>query len=139
MADAFNVWRRILIAIGFIFLLNGLVVGGLNLALRAREMHRSGSMPSMTVAIGFQILGGVGLAAAYFGLRSRKAWAWLAIAAAYLPWTVRGLLSDIHQGLWLLVVGELFGLLLVVLALGFTAGAVFRREGPSTPPSENGM
>ncbi len=90
-------------------------------------------MPSVSVAVGFELLGALGLVAAYFGLRSARPWAWFACAFAYLPWTVRGFLSDTRQGLWLLVLGELVGLGLTSVALGLTALRIFRREGRQQP------
>jgi hypothetical protein len=129
----FSASRKVLIGIGLIFILNGLIVAGLNTAIRSKEIQRSGPMPSMSVAIGFEVLGVLGLVAAYFGLRSAKAWAWFACAVAYLPWTARGLVSDARQGLWPLVMGEAAGLILTVLALLFTAPDVF---GGDIKPSE---
>ncbi len=123
----YSVSRKILIAVGGIFVLNGLVVGGLNAALRLQGLRRSGSMPSLSVAIGFEVLGFLGLAAAFFGLRSARKWAWFACTVAYLPWTVRGFLSDARQGLWPLVLGELLGLMFTSFALVFTAPRVFNK------------
>ncbi len=130
----FNVSRKVLIAVGVIFLVNGLIVGGLNALIRSNALQRTSSMPSMWAAIGFELLGLVGLAAAYFGLRTARPWAWLVCATAYLPWTVRGLLSDARQGLWLLVLGEALGLVVTVLALASTARRVFQT---SAKPSQS--
>ena len=132
MFSYFNASRKVLIAVGLIFILSGLIIGGLNAAIRANVLQRSGSMPSLSAAIGFEVLGVLGLVAAYFGLRSAKAWAWLACAVAYLPWTARGLLSDARQGLWPLVIGEALGLVLTTLALLFTAREVFQRASKGT-------
>ena len=123
----YSVSRKILIAVGAIFILNGLVVGGLNAALRLPGLRRSGSMPSLSVAIGFEMLGFLGLVAAFWGLRSPRKWGWFACAVAYLPWTVRGFLSDARQGLWPLVLGELLGLMFTSLALVLTAPRVFKK------------
>ncbi len=53
----FNASRKVLIAVGLIFILSGLIVGGLNATIRARGLQRSGSMPSLSTAIGFEALG----------------------------------------------------------------------------------
>ncbi len=132
MFNYFNASRKVLVAIGLIFILNGLIIGALNTAIRIKGLQRSGSMPSMSAAIGFELLGLSGLVAAYFGLRSAKVWAWFACALAYLPWTVRGFMSDARQGLWPLVIGEAVGLVLTILALFFTAPRVFQRAGRGT-------
>jgi hypothetical protein len=132
MFNYFNASRRVLVAIGLIFILSGLIIGGLNIAIRTKALQGSGSMPSISAAIGFEVLGLLGLVAAYFGLRSAKAWAWFACAGAYLPWTVRGFVSDTRQGLWPLVIGEAVGLVLTILALFFTARGVFQRPGRGT-------
>ena len=122
----FTASRKVLIAVGLIFMFNGLIVGGLNALIRSNVSQRNRSMPSISVAIGFEALGVLGLVAAYFGLRSAKVWAWFACAMAYLPWTARGLVSDARQGLWPLVIGESLGLVLTLLALLFTARDVFQ-------------
>jgi len=134
MFNYFSASRKVLIGIGLIFILNGLIVAGLNTAIRFSGIQRSGSMPSMSAAIGFELLGVLGLVAAYFGLRSAKAWGWFVCAVAYLPWTARGLVSDARQGLWPLVIGEVVGLVLTLVALFFTGLDVFRGDmKPSEP------
>ncbi len=82
MFNYFNASRKVLVAVGLIFILSGLIIGGLNTAIRTKGLQRSGSMPSMSAAIGFEVLGLPGLVAAYCGLRSAKAWAWFACAVA---------------------------------------------------------
>ncbi len=139
MFNYFNASRKVLVAVGLIFILSGLIIGGLNTAIRTKGLQRSGSMPSMSAAIGFEVLGLLGLVAAYFGLRSAKAWAWFACAVAYLPWTVRGFVSDARQGLWPLVIGEAVGLVLTILALFFTARGVFQRAGRGTHSAAAGI
>jgi len=135
MFNYFSASRKVLMGIGLIFILNGLIVAGLNAAIRFRGVQRSGSMPSMSAAIGFEVLGVLGLVAAYFGLRAAKSWAWFVCAAAYLPWTARGLVSDARQGLWPLVIGEAVGLVLTLVALLFTGPEVF--QGGVRPPEPN--
>jgi len=102
--------RRVLIAVGIIFLVSGLIVTSLNLA-RVIPASYNWQGPS------FLILGIVGFSTAYFGLRAARPWTLIVLAIAYLPWTVIGLIGDARQGFWPLVIGESVGLFMVLLAL----------------------
>ncbi len=126
---SFEIGRRILIILGVLFLINGLTI----LAIRWAASVRS---PHVPVVAGpcFLALGLVGITAAYVGLRARRPWAWILLALAYVPWTLIGLISDTRQSLWLIVVGEIVGLVAIVLGLISTAPEIFRhRFWPRTP------
>ena len=102
--------RWVLIAIGLVFLVSGLIVTSLNLA-KVIPASYNWQGPS------FLILGIVGFSTAYFGLRVVRPWALIVLACTYVPWTVIGLIGDIRQGFWPLIIGETTGLVLVLLAL----------------------
>ena len=102
--------RRVLIAVGIIFLVSGLIVTSLHLA-KVIPAGYNWQGPS------FLILGAVGFFTAYFGLRVVRPWALIVLSLTYIPWTFIGLIGDTQQGYWPLVIGEAIGLLLVSLAL----------------------
>ena len=102
--------RWILIAVGIIFIASGLIVTSLYFAnVIPAGYNWQGPL--------FLILGSIGFAAAYFGLRPIRPWALFVLAVVYIPWTIIGLAGDIRQGFWPLVIGEGVGLILVVSAL----------------------
>ena len=102
--------RRVLIGIGLLFVVNGLIVGGLRLA---QVIPRSyGWLASLFLALGV-----MGTVTAWFGLRDGRRWPLLVLALLYVPWTIVGLIGDTKQGYWPLVAGEALGLALVVWAI----------------------
>lgn len=131
----FEIGRKILMAVGVVFLVNGLAI----LAIRWAASVRS---PHVPVVAGpcFLALGLIGITAACVGLRARRPWAWILLALAYVPWTLIGLISDTRQSLWLIVVGETVGLIASVLGLMGTAPEIFRhRSWPRTPAEVLGI
>lgn len=116
----FDGTRRVFAAIGLIFVLSGITVTTLRLA---------GAIPPALSWHGpaFLILGGVGVVTARLGLRSPRLRPLALLAVCYGPWTVVGLLGDIRQGLWPLVVGEALGLALLLWAL-VSAVAIWARR-----------
>jgi len=102
--------KRVLIGVGLLFIVSGLIVGGLRLG------H---VIPKGYGWIGplFLTLGTVGALTALLGLRGGRRWPLLVLAVLYVPWTIVGLIGDTQQGFWPLVIGEAFGLMLVVWAL----------------------
>jgi hypothetical protein len=132
---SFEIGRRILIILGVLFLINGLTILGIRWAASVRSPH----LP-VVAGPGFLALGLVGISAAYVGLRAKMPWAWIILALAYVPWTLIGLISDTRQSLWLLVIGEVAGLVMIVAALGGTAPEIFRhRFWPRTPAEVLGI
>jgi len=74
------------------------------------------------------VLGTVGAATSWFGLRDPRIRSLLLITIAYVPWTVVGLIGDARQGLWPLVTGEGVGLLATVWALSSEMRVIWRRH-----------
>ena len=102
-----DTWARwILVGVGLLFVVSGLIVGSLNLM---------GIIPAAYNWQGpvFLILGIAGFTTAFWGLRGNHVWPLLLLGVLYLPWTIVGLIGDIAQEYWLLVVGELMGLVVV--------------------------
>jgi len=110
MLKSYRVARKILIIIGIIFISSGLIVTSLNIA---------GIIPASYNWQGpiFLILGIVGFLMSYFGLKIRKTWVLVILFCTYVPWTVLGLIGDIKQKIWPLVIGEGVGLVIVFLVL----------------------
>ena len=102
--------RRVLIGVGLVFVVNGLIVGGLRLAQRIPSSY--GPLASLFLA-----LGAIGTLTAWFGLRDGRRWPLAVLGVVYVPWTIVGLIGDTKQGYWLLVAGETLGLVLVVWAI----------------------
>ena len=102
--------RYILIAISIIFLVSGLIVTGFYLAkMIPPDYNWQGPL--------FLILGSVGFLTAYYGLRVPKLWTLIVLSLVYIPWTILGLLGDLKQGFWPLVIGEFVGLSVVLVTL----------------------
>ena len=102
--------KRVLIGVGLLFIVSGLIVGGLRLAeVIPRGYGWIGPL--------FLALGTVGTLTASLGLRGGRRWPLLVWAVLYVPWTIVGLIGDTTQGFWPLVIGEAFGLMLIVWAL----------------------
>jgi len=99
-----------LISVGALFLLSGLIVTSLHFA-KVIPAGYNWQGPS------FLILGAIGFATAYFGLRVARPWPLLVLTLVYIPWTVIGLIGDTRRGFWLLAIGEALGLVVVLLAL----------------------
>jgi len=102
--------RWILISVGILFLLSGLIVTSLHFA-KVIPAGYNWQGPS------FLILGVIGFATAYYGLRVARPWPLIVLTLVYIPWTVVGLIGDTRQGLWPLAIGEALGLVVVLLAL----------------------
>lgn len=102
--------KRVLIGIGLLFIVNGLVIGGLRLA-EAIPGSYSWLAPL------FLALGAVGTLTASLGLRDGRRWPLVVLGLVYVPWTILGLIGDTGQGYWPLVAGETLGLVLVVWAI----------------------
>jgi hypothetical protein len=102
--------RWILIGVGVVFIISGLVLTVLNWAgLIPASYNWQGPI--------FLVLGIIGVVTAWFSLKSAEIWPLIVLALVYLPWTVIGLIGDIRQRYWPLVIGEAVGLILVVLAI----------------------
>lgn len=102
--------KRVLIGIGLLFIVNGLILGGLRVA---QVIPRSyGWLVPLFLA-----LGAVGTLTASWGLRDGRRWPLVLLGLVYIPWTIVGLIGDIKQGYWPLVAGETLGLVLVVWAI----------------------
>ncbi len=102
--------KRVLVGVGLLFVLSGLIIGGLRLA---QVIPRSyGQLIPVFLA-----LGAVGTLAAWWGLRNGRRWPLVILAILYIPWTIIGVISDTKQGYWPLVAGETLGLVLVVWAI----------------------
>ncbi|MCI0618779.1 hypothetical protein L0244_37875 [bacterium] len=110
MTYSFAVARWILISVGILFLLSGLIVTSLYLA-KVIPSGYNWQGPS------FLVLGAIGFATAYFGLRVARTWPLIVLSLVYIPWTVIGLIGDTRQGFWPLAIGEALGLVVVLLAL----------------------
>jgi hypothetical protein len=102
--------KRVLIGIGLLFMVNGLIIGGLRLA---QVIPRSYGW----LAPIFLAFGAVGTLTASFGLKGGRRWPLVVLGLVYIPWTIVGLIGDTKQGYWPLVAGEAFGLVLVVWAI----------------------
>lgn len=102
--------RWVLVAVGVIFLISGLIVTSLNF-LKVIPSGYNWQGPT------FLVLGFVGFATAYFGLRVVRPWALIVLSLLYIPWTIIGLIGDTQQGFWALVIGETVGLAMVLFAL----------------------
>ena len=100
--------RWILVGVGVLFVINGLVVTSLHLAGPAAYNWQGPT---------FLILGVMGFATAFWGLRGKRVWPLLLLGLFYLPWTVVGLIGDTGQGYWPLVVGESVGLVVVAASI----------------------
>ncbi|MFQ5737939.1 MAG: hypothetical protein ACE5JX_02920 [Acidobacteriota bacterium] len=106
----FVIAKRVLIGIGLLFIVNGLILGGLRVA---QVIPRSyGWLVPLFLA-----LGAVGTLTASWGLRDGRRWPLVLLGLVYIPWTIVGLIGDIKQGYWPLVAGETLGLVLVVWAI----------------------
>ena len=117
---AFRLARWVLVAVGVIFVVNGIVVT----ALHAAHVIPAGYYWQGPV---FLLLGSIGGIASAVGLRQQRLWPVALAAVAYVPWTVLGLIGDSARGLWPLVGGEALG-------LAATFWAVFVR-GRVRPPN----
>ena len=102
--------KRVLIGVGLLFIVNGLIVGGLRLAQLIPRSY--GWLSPFFVAFG-----AIGTLAASVGLRDGRRWPLAVLGLVYVPWTIVGLIGDTKQGYWHLVAGETLGLLLVVWAI----------------------
>ena len=105
-----NIARWIFVSVGFIFVLSGIIVTGL---IVAKEIPSSFNW----IGLPLLVLGAAGSSTAYFALRAHRLWPLIFLALLYIPWTVFGLIGDIRQGYWPLVVGEGLGLILLGFAL----------------------
>lgn len=110
MVEASVVAKRVLVGIGLLFMVNGLIIGGLRLAQAIPPSY--GWLAPLFLA-----LGAVGTLTAWLGLRNGRRWPLVILAMLYVPWTIIGLIGDMGQGYWPLVVGETLGLVLVVGAI----------------------
>ena len=102
--------KRVLVAIGLLFVANGLVIGGL----------RFGGVISPAygwLSPVFASLGVIGALTAWFGLRDGRRWPVAILSVLYVPWTIVGLVGDTKQEYWPLVAGEALGLLVIVWAV----------------------
>jgi len=114
--------RGVLVGVGVVFVMTGLVIGGL----------RSGRVIAPDygwLAPLFLTLGGVGTLTAWLGLRNGRRWPLAVLGLLYLPWTIIGLVGDTTQGYWPLVAGESLGLVLVIWAI---STIMRRRNRPVT-------
>lgn len=102
--------KRVLIGIGLLFIVSGMVIGGLRLA---QVIPRSYGW----LAPLFLALGAVGTLTASLGLKDGRRWPLVVLALLYVPWTIVGLIGDTKQGYWPLVAGETLGLVLAVWAI----------------------
>ena len=102
--------KRVLVGIGLLFVVNGLVIGGLRWAQVIPPSYG-------WVSPLFFALGAVGTLTAWLGLRDGRRWPLVILALLYVPWTIIGLIADTKQGYWPLVAGETVGLVLVVWAI----------------------
>ncbi|OGF55842.1 MAG: hypothetical protein A2Z21_00565 [Candidatus Fraserbacteria bacterium RBG_16_55_9] len=102
--------KHVLVGIGLLFVVNGLIIGGLRLAQVIPPNY--GWLAPLFLA-----LGTVGTLTAWFGLKDGRRWPLVILALLYVPWTSIGLIGDTKQGYWPLVAGETVGLALVVWAI----------------------
>ena len=102
--------KHVLVGIGLLFVVNGLIIGGLRLAQVIPPGY--GWLAPLFLA-----LGAVGTLTAWFGLKDGRRWPLVILALLYVPWTIIGLIGDAKQGYWPLVAGETVGLALVVWAI----------------------
>jgi hypothetical protein len=102
--------KRVLTGIGLLFIVNGLVIGGLRLAQVIPRGY--GWLAPLFLA-----LGAVGTLTASLGLRDGRRWPLVVLGLVYIPWTILGLIGDTKRGYWPLVAGETLGLVLVVWAI----------------------
>jgi len=102
--------KRVLVGVGLLFVLNGLIIGGLRLAQVVPPGY--GWLAPMFLAFGV-----VGTLTAWFGLKEGRRWPLVILALLYVPWTIIGLIGDTKQGYWPLVAAETLGLVLVVWAI----------------------
>ena len=102
--------KRVLVGVGLLFVVNGLVIGGLRLA---QVIPRSYGW----LAPLFLALGAFGTLTAWVGLKDGRRWPLVILALLYVPWTIIGLIGDTKQEYWPLVAGEIVGLVLVVWAI----------------------
>ena len=125
---SFAAARRALAAIGIVFLVSGVTVAALWWArVIPAAFHWHGPA--------FLFLGAVGTTTALLWLRPHRRWVLAVLGAVYGPWTVLGLLGDLRQGLWALVAGEGFGLMLLAWALVSAAAGGADGETPVRPPA----
>ena len=96
--------------IGVLFVVSGLIIGGLRLAQAIPRSY--GWLVPLFLA-----LGTLGTLTAWLGLRNGRRWPLVILAILYIPWTIIGAISDTKQGYWPLVAGETLGLVLVVWAI----------------------
>ena len=108
--------KRVLVGIGLLFVVNGLIIGGLRWAQVIPPSYG-------WIAPLFFALGATGTLTAWFGLKDGRRWPLLILALLYVPWPIIGLIGDTQQGYWPLVAGETLGLVLAVWAIT----AVMRR------------
>jgi len=114
--------KRVLVGVGLLFVVNGLIIGGLRLARVISPTY--GWLAPMFLA-----LGAVGTLTAWFGLKHGRRWPLVMLGLLYVPWTIIGLIGDTRQGYWFLVAGEALGLFAVVWAI-----ATVMRSGADAPP-----
>ncbi|MCZ6727128.1 MAG: hypothetical protein O7A98_07200 [Acidobacteria bacterium] len=110
MAEGSVIAKRVLVGIGLLFVLNGLIIGGLRFVQAIPPSY--GWLAPLFLA-----LGAVGTLTAWLGLRNDRRWPLAILAMLYVPWTIIGLIGDTKQGYWPLVAGETLGLVLVVGAI----------------------
>ncbi len=110
MFASFKVTRWIFISIGIVFLINGVVVTSL---YSAKIIPRGYSWQGPL----FLVLGTLGLLTVVMWLGKPRLSPLLFLTLFFVPWTVIGLIGDIGQGFWPLVLGEGIGLFLFFWAL----------------------
>ncbi len=110
MVEGSVIAKRVLVGIGLLFILNGLIIGGLRLAQEIPPSY--GWLAPLFLA-----LGAVGTITAWLGLRNGRRWPLVILAVLYVPWTMIGLIGDKKQGYWPMVAGETLGLVLVIGAI----------------------
>ncbi len=110
MIRASVIAKCVLVGIGLLFVVNGMIIGGLRLAQVIAPRYG-------WHALLFLVLGAGGTVTAWVGLRDSRRWPLVILALLYVPWTIIGLIGDTTQGYWPLVAGEILGLVLVVWAI----------------------
>ena len=107
---------RIFAGVSYLFWIIGLIVVFLSITGIADHTWQ-GSL--------FLVIGTIALLNTKLGMYSSHKWAWLALAVLFIPWTLIGLVDDMRLGYWPLVVGEIFGLVVITVALVLAFPSVF--------------
>lgn len=110
MVQSPAVAKGLLVAVGVLFVVNGLLIAALRLARVIAPSY--GWLAPLFLALGV-----AGTLTAWLGLRDGRRWPLLLLGLLYVPWTIIGLVGDTKQGYWPLVAGESLGLVLVVWAI----------------------